>query len=68
MILYQTSDILLELTEKYPDLEQGFQDAWVVEELIKNIVVNAQGNCKKIPCKSFIYLFHAISHSTSWAL
>jgi len=67
MILYQTSDILLELTEKYPDLENGFQDAWVAEELIKNIIVNVQGNHKKITCRSFSYLFPAILHSNSWA-
>ncbi len=41
MILYWTSDNLLELTEKCPDLEHGFQDAWVADELIKNVVVNA---------------------------
>src|SRR5258708_6816663 len=48
MILNGVFENLIELTEKWPDLEHGFQDAWVADELIKNIVVNARGNHSKI--------------------
>jgi hypothetical protein len=58
----------LKLVSKHPELKTDYENAWIAEVLIKNVVVNARGNRSKGPMqqpRSFQplpYTFHANYH------
>ena len=59
----------LKLVSKHPKLKTDYENAWIAEVLIKNVVVNARGNCSKGPTQQprcsfhpLPYMFHANYH------
>ena len=39
----------LKLVSKHPKLKMDYENAWIAEVLIKNVIVNARGNHSKGP-------------------
>ena len=59
----------LKLVSKHPKLKMDYENAWIAEVLIKNVIVNARGNHSKGPVQQprcsfhpLPYMFHANYH------